>query len=477
MTRNLRYVSLFTAAQYWRHQALEHGNKPLPFGPLFRRLEAVIALASVLHHQDEDDPPSGVVGVTHASAEVSKARVRLQPGVQNFAYNIYRGSLGNQGLRLFDLTKQDDPLFHESKSVGEAWNVGGLLTALPGFREGVLPELVPTSEIRRVAGSFCLCTVPTGSAEQRALIELLLGLGGEAGPAPDLDTVRDPDSVRVASWRLLLEVVKRSEGRVLTEHSLMARLLEPEMAMSELPTSLRRVLLLWRWVAARSLFERGWTQAFEAALSAVRDASDGLTDEELLGHVKGKYGVTEPISDLFDESEQNWTGGQWLVDRFESLSPRDSVLLMISGLELSGCLLTTNAPKRLLDFDGTGDIPSRSERDRARAMRDKALNADEYWSQTAHAALVAHVEITFNKMAAGNPDSLHVEYERGRWIVPPGRYHWAQIPARGSSRFDVGLGWLEQLGLVDRNADGSAFLTRLGRETVNRWDGHYRQWR
>ena len=78
-------------------------------------------------------------------------------------------------------------------------------------------------------------------------------------------------------------------------------------------------------------------------------------------------------------------------------------------------------------------------------------------------------------MWQGNPYSLHVDFENGRWSVPKKALDWSPRPAGAFSRLDIGLGWATQLGLASKIGQTFA-LTSLGRQILKRWDEENSHW-
>jgi len=477
VTPNVRYLSLFTAAQYWRHDASRQGHKLIDYKEFLRRFEALIALSSVLHHDDPKAIPSGVVGRTYADSEVSRQRLRLNTGLQIPPYNIYRGTLGDLGL--FDLSSRDDPLFESAASIGKAWNIRAAGFLGDQLKRGTLPETVHHRDLKAVAGCFCLCTVPQNSAEQRSLVELLFGLGRRVDK-PNFDSeVWDPHAIRVASWRLLLEVVRHSEERSLYEHYLMGRLLEADLVGMNTVEILRDTLFFWRWVAARSFFELGWTIAFNHAFDVIRSSPYGLSHNELLKLTENQYYADsgqDKLTDLMNQAEANRRSGVWMAEMFGNPTVRDCVSLMLCGVLTSREDLSGSNLKMLSLIDSERQIPFQIERERIKQGLHKGLRAAEYWAEITSETLIQHTGIALRKMGQGLPDTQHVEFEDGRWKVPPGRDSWTPRPSTGFSRLDIALGWLHQLGLVDLYENGSYSLTDYGESVRRSWDKVYQSW-
>lgn len=477
VTQNVRYLSLFTGAQYWRHTAYENNYKLPKYRDFLRRFEALIALSSVLHHEDTGDVPSGIVGREFANKEVLSLNLRLNTGLSNPPYNIYRGTLGE--LELFDLSKPDDPLHEGAKKIGQSWNINDTGSIGKYIKKGILPENVRRRDLKPIAGSFCLCSTPEGSNEQRSMVELLFGLGNKvAEPSFSLNDW-NTGSMRVTSWRLLLEVIDQSTTRRLDNHYLMARLLENDILESCPKTSLKRVLLLWRWVASRSLFELGWTHAFKQAFEVIKSSRDGLYTNELEEIVKEQYtndSGTSTLSELAEEVEANQRDGSWIAQTFDRANLGDCIRLMICGVLTSGLDLDQHNFNTLQEIDSWPDIPFAPERERLTKGIEANLESADYWSNITVQSLVQHTSIALRKMSQGNPDTQHIDFEDGRWVVPPNRDIWRPNPSTGFSRYDIGLRWLQQLGLLKVDDQGHRSLTKFGAEIRDRWDKVYSSW-
>ncbi len=59
-TARLRYISLFTAASYYRMEAGSAAEAQLSVSDYLRRLEALIAVSSVRHYIHDDAEPDGI---------------------------------------------------------------------------------------------------------------------------------------------------------------------------------------------------------------------------------------------------------------------------------------------------------------------------------------------------------------------------------------------------------------------------------
>ena len=477
ITPNVRYISLFTAVQFWRHDAVQRGNKIMGYRQLLRRFEALIALSSVLHHESPNEVPTGVVGRTFANSEVTQRTLKLNTGVKIPPYNVYRGTLGD--LELFNLAIPDDPLFHHAIPIGKAWDIKTAGWLSDQIKVGSLPATVNRGSLENIAESFCVCKVPENSKEQSSLVNLLFRLDNPVIEPIFESQYLDVEGIRVASWRLLLEIVENSSNRVMSYHYLMARILEKDLINLPIKRALKNVLYLWRWIATRSLFELGGTSAFQQSFDIVRSNPDGIKHIELVDLIAKQYSDEfghEKLAQLSREAEDNYESGEWIAEKFDNPTFRNCILLMLCGSALSGKDLNRSKLKILTYIDSERDIPFSLERKRINNGITNNTFASAYWSETAGNSLVQHTRIALRKMAQGNPDTQHVEFEDGFWKVPPGRQSWDPRLSSGFSRLDIALGWLNQLGITTVQSNGSYSLTEYGRRVVRLWDKAYQLW-
>lgn len=476
VTTGVRYVSLFTAARYLRQRAGENVAKGTPLDKLWRRLEAIIAVSSVLHHEKDGEPPGGIIGRTYADRVAIHATIPLETGLQNPPYRIYRGSLG--ALRLFDLGTRSDPLFERAQLLGRAWSpsTAGKVGAL--LAQGSLPETLPRATLSSVADSFCICRVPKGSREQKELIDLLFGFLHQEARPQFVEETTGADGARVASWRLLLEVVEASPSRLLWGEHLMGRILESDMLDLPLSEPVHQTLLIWRWIAARSFFERGWTLLFNRTFDQLRRVPFGLSNSDLRQTMRDVYTQrcgNEGLAQLVQEASANLASGDWLAQRFQERTPRDPMQLIVAGLYASEADRKAKGLPILETLRGRGSIAFTGESSRLRTALARGDGASDFWADTAIETLVQHIRTSLRKMRQGNPDTLHVDYEGGRWTVPTKAMKWSPLPAFAFSRLDVAMGWAQQLGLVREEGDCKT-LTPLGTQVRRRWDEFYKIW-
>jgi hypothetical protein len=475
VTQNLRYVSLFAAARYHRMMA-DRGSPRVSWPEHRQRLEALIAVASVRHHREHGDAPLGIVGRTVADRLSEQSEIELRRLVENPPYNIYRGSLGDLGV--FDLSQPSDPLFESARTLGEAWSPREAGELGQAIVEGALPATLARATIDQVADAFCLCSIPTGTAEQAELVRLLFAFSDEVTvPTFADDEVVDPISLRSTSWRLLLEIVARSPGRPLGRLATISRLLEPDLIGDTLPVALRPCAFAWRWIAARTIFELGWTRAFTRAVGLVRAAREGLSPGELgdrlREYVEAQPG-DEPLAELAADAQTGWLHSDWTAEHWSGYHPRSAMRCLAAGLAAANSDRGVGPAILQTLWGGRGHpVAFAVEYERCQRLIADGRSAADLWEDIGQEALVQHVRASLRKMSQGNPDSRLVDVERGRWIVP-GPSALASLPylAGADSRLDVALRWAAQLGLVTGAGD-RWMLTPTGEETRNRWDQEY----
>jgi hypothetical protein len=298
VTTRVRYISLFTAMRHLRQQSRTTAEGAGAVAVMTRRLEALIATSSILHHAADGAPPGGIVGANSARGLIGPEEVTLRLPNQQPAFNIYGGTLAALGL--FDLNQPSYPLFESAIPLGDAWDVEAAGVVGQQLKTGELPAVLPRNEVQAACASFCLCEVQPSGAEQRELIRLLFALDRDV-PAPEFREGPTTPALRSACWGFTLELVALSPGRVLSDAALMNRLLEPDILGATSSQSLLECLLVWRWVAARAFFERGWTIAFNSALNRLKGEREGLERGEFLDACARRYledQVDEPVAQL-----------------------------------------------------------------------------------------------------------------------------------------------------------------------------------
>lgn len=475
VTTNVRYIPLFVAARYYRQQAGEGVQANVGWVDFFRRLEALIAVASVRHHSSDGRIPRGIIGDGAGRRLSELESIELRTDLQVPPYSIYRGTLS--GLGLVDIDASSDPLRESALRLAAAWkpSADGVLTTQ--VQAGVLPETVSRAMVDAEADSFCLCQVPAGSKEQEELARVLMGLG-KSFPLPTFAENENVDRLayRSVSWRLALELVNLSPGRVLADYHLMARLLEPDLLEAAMHSCLRACLYCWRWVAARTFFELAWTLLFSSTLSIVKNAPHGLTSADLheeVGRTFGGEWLRETMDQTLGAARAHAEEAEWLEARFESDNPRDLLLAMCAGV-MAANRDRTGGSGLLGTLWQERAIPFAVEHERLSKSAARSQLASEYWGELGEQTLVQHVRGALRRMSSGNPDSLHVDFDNGRWMVPAKAINWNPQPAGGSSRLDVALGWARQMGLVEASGPGLQ-LTVFGRHCCNEWDREHVQ--
>jgi hypothetical protein len=394
----------------------------------------MIAVCSVLHHQEHDDAPPRIIGRITADQLQYEDDVPLSTPLKNPVFEIYRGTLGD--LNLFNLN--ENRFFEDAGDIGISWNVdrAGYLEA--ELRRGHLPETVNGQTLSDIAETFCLCRVPDGSDEQEALMSLLFGLRAVEAPPEFSKSNLTENGIRVASWRMLLEIIAMSPQRELTGEFLMARLLEQDVLEMQVSPPVRKVLLLWRWVAARAFFERGWTQIFRQTFRELKKWPLGIDDDDLRSNMRAIYSEDQTLNSLSQEVNGSLYATGWLTDRFRAGSPRDSLLLLVAGI------IAAANDERLdpaLDVGQLSDIGEvRTSSEKVRYVTSLEEPCREYWADTVMGTLSNHFRVGLRKLRRGNPDSLYVDYENGRWMVPTKALRRDPGPSLASGRLDVALG-------------------------------------
>lgn len=468
LTNRVRYLSLFAAARGLRMAAGKSAEDRLPLNTHLRRLEALIGVCTVRHHQQQG-VPTGIIGRGDAVKLAVNSEITLALNVVRPAYSIYFGSLAALGL--LDDSKDFAPLYKGARPLAESWNVAaaGPLGAM--LADGVLPKSVPRDLVDAHAASFCLCQTPRGSEEETALVRRLFALDDA-----QINHVTEGDLVRSASWRLLLELVRRTPTAKLENQATIIRLLQPDLAAlaettGELPPRLCQSLIHWRWVAARTLFEHGWVQAFILAVRIAGGERLGLTSSELrteLGRGPDVAGVT---LDRFDEHVRaEYESASWLKGCFEGSGPRDGLALLLAGLHHAACDRVRYSDKGLETHWSAGDIPFSALEEQFAIAVQRGADASGFWAEVGEASLEEHVRISLRKMSTGLPDSLLLDFDDGRWLVPAKARNVPLYPAGAYTRLDTALWWAREMGLVDTTLGDLNVLTQAGDAICAEWD-------
>ncbi|MGI8424435.1 MAG: hypothetical protein ACR2NO_10060 [Chloroflexota bacterium] len=476
-TNTVRYISLFVAARHHRMQAGREAEARLSWTEHLRRLEALIAVSSVRHHRRDGQVPTGVVGIGAGHSMASSQVVRLHTGLVQPPYSIYRGTLA--GLGLSDLSQSTDPLFDSAKPLAVAWDPRQAGPLADAICAGVLPETVPLDVIDAACAAFCLCRVPDGTSEQEQLSHLLLGIDRQFAAPRFGGDEEDPLAMRAVTWRFVLELVALSPGEPLADTRLIARLMRPDLLDAPLKAPLRACLFAWRWVAARTLFERGWTVVFERALNVLRGEREGMDRAALVAALGDLYhrDSTDALADVAQTAQDSCQDSSWLLARLTSRRPADLLKAMCAGIyaALRDQERHQPQPPSLLEaLWHRGPIPfdavHRSLQDRLAA----GSSAASLWAQWGEQALLQHITSSLQKMRSpDNPDSLLCDYEGGVWRIPAKVGNARPNLAGAGSRLDIALSWARQLGLVTADGSGGLILTPAGERYRARWDDEH----
>jgi hypothetical protein len=479
VTTRLRYISLFAAARYYRMKAGKMTEDRLSLYEYLRRFEALIAVSSVCHHL-HNHAPDGIVGRGAGTRMSEQKEFELKTGVQIPPYNIYRGTLNN--LDILDTSTMSDPLFEDAIPLTKAWDLGTAGVIGENMKKGFLPARITRDTVDKTAPAFCICSVPDGSAEQQALIQILFAMG-EKLQLPsyfeDEETfVLHSQACRSLAWRFLLELVFYVENKPLGDHYTLVHLLNHDFVSPAQHPNLRIALLAWRWIAARTFLERGWTQIFARTIQVLKQQRAGLSRVDLRQKMQEDYlkeHQDEPIVQLVQEVEANCNSPEWLIARFDGKLKRDFLLCICIALTVALKDKQRFAASILEKLWGRDPITfSREYRRLAEGIRNN-INASMQWAEIAEEGLVQHFQIALRKMSSGNPDSLLVDFDAGQWRIPEKALDIIPGAANGSTRLDVALGWAQQLGLVEPTGTDSFTLTEAGLQSRIDWDQEHMQ--
>jgi hypothetical protein len=478
-TPRLRYISLFAAARYYRMEAGASADAQLSLSEYLRRLEALIAVSSVRHHIHDNAQPDGIIGRGAGRRMSQEQEFKLKTGLQNPPYNIYRGTLSNLGI--FDTSTMSDPLFDHAKSLATAWDLKVAGTIGEDMKRGILPDLMTCETVDKIASAFCLCNIPERSTEQRELIRILFAQQKELHLS---DTFRDEETLasysqtyRSLAWRFLLELVFNSGGNHLVNHYTLVYILTHDFARLTENPALRLSLQTWRWIAARTFFERGWTQIFAQTINVLKQASYGLSSKDLQHKLQEDYLAIhedKPINSLREEVEKNYLSSDWLIERFEGKQYRDFLLCICIGMLIADNDKHTNAVPILEKLWERGPIPFSHEYIRFESSILNDGREHLLWTKFAEESLIQHTHIALRKMSDGNPDSLLVDFDAGQWKIPEKALNVIPTSADGFTRLDIALRWGQQLGLVEATSTRGFTLTELGLDCCIEWDQEHR---
>jgi superfamily II DNA or RNA helicase len=341
---------------------------------------------------------------------------------------------------------------------------------------GALPEEIPRADVDAACEAFCLCRVPQGTDEQKQLGHLLLGIDREFSPPRFGGFDEDPLSMRAVTWRFVLELVARSPDESLAGLGLVARLLRPDLLDAPLSPALRASLFAWRWVAARTMLEWGWTVLFERALNVLRGARQGMDRAELRGALEDFYDrdSNESLSDVARAAEGACEDGPWLAARLRSRRPADLLKSMCAGVYAARrdqARLHLGPPAVLAELWGKGPVAFEAIHRSLEDRLSEGSPAAVLWAQWGEDSVAQHVRNSLQKMRSGdNPDSLLCDYDGGVWRVPGKVGNARPNPAGAGSRLDIALAWARQLGLIAVDSEGGLSLTGAGEAYRARWD-------
>jgi len=385
VTQNVRYISLLAGARYRRTLAPRNGPPEIEIDQYMRRLEAVIAFCSVLHHESQGDAPPGIVGRRTVDRNQNDADIALHVPNRVPALEIYKGAM--RDLELLDLEKNQ--LRGKGTSVGKSWDLSAAGDIGHAITQGYLPETASRQMLSENSEAFCLCRVPDSSEEQNELISALFGLPEpKARPAFNALDPGEDAGRRVASWRMLLEIIALSPDRNLSGEFLMERLLEPDVLRMTVSSPVRKALLLWRWVAARAFFERGWTQIFSRAFGVLKGQPEGMWSAHLRSEMRDLYPDEQTVESLSQEVKEGICRSGWLTERFRSGNPKDSLLLLIAGLTAAQLDEIEEPDLDISQLGDNGAITVSEESERYKSFSGKICR--DFWADTAIKTLLNH---------------------------------------------------------------------------------------
>ncbi len=478
-TTRLRYISLFAAARYYRMVGGKDAVDQLSLSDYLRRFEALIAVCSIRHHPQER-VLDGIVGRGAGINMSRQEEFELKTGIQYPPYNIYRGTLYNLGI--LDTSNRRDRLFASAQPLGRAWDIDAAGTIGEDMKRGTLPAFMTRETVDKIAPAFCLCKIPEESAEQQTLMQILFALGKKLQLPSSFEDeealVSQSQACRSMAWRFLLELVLDSDNKRLGTHYTLVYLLTNEFVPPTEHPSLQFCLQIWRWIAARTFFERGWTQIFAQILQVLRQEREGLSRKELQQRMQEDYLANhqdEPITGLIQEVEANCNSAEWLLERFDGKLYRDFLLCIYLGL-----FMAVEDKKRY----GTPILRNLWEREPVPLSREYTRfengirnnnRTSTLWAEIGEESLIQHFQIALRKMSSGNPDTLLVDCDNGQWRVPEKAPDQYLRSAEGSTRLDIGLQWAQQLGLIEITGQGGFSLTEVGLHCCVEWDQEHRQ--
>jgi hypothetical protein len=269
-----------------------------------------------------------------------------------------------------------------------------------------------------------------------------------------------------------------SNNRRLGNHHSLIYLLTYDFVLSAEHPALQLSLQSWRWIAARTFFERGWTQIFAKAIQVLQQSRDRLSRRGLQEKLQEDYLTKhqdEPIDSLIQEVKDNYHLSEWLLARFEGRRNRDFLICIYLGL-----LVASEGKNRiripiLEKLWKRNPIPFSREFERFVEGVRKNITSSMLWVEIAEESLVQHFQIALRKMSSGNPDSLLVDFDSGQWRTPEKALDIIPGIANGYTRLDIGLGWAMQLGLIEQTDSDTFTLTELGLQSCMDWDEEHVQ--
>lgn len=479
VTPRLRYISLFTAARFYRMEAVRTEDEQrklkqqLSIEEYLRRFEALVAVCTIHHHLQDTILPDGIVGVRAMRMQLhsQNREIELKSSVQNPPYFIYRGTLNN--LRIFNTSESSDPLREHAIALGKSWDIeqaGQLGLAL---KEGVLPAYIDREDIAKIDKAFCLCSIPDNSSEQDELTRILfakdLPFQFSSPFASDNEMIKYTASYRSLAWRFVLELIDCNQDQPLGNYLTLTKLLDNSIMTVDRNPALKDEVMAWRWVAARTFFERGWTGIFQKSIEILKQKRVGLSTSELIDQIQQLYlnqHQDETVESLYQEVKKNASNKDWLKVLFTSEQPRDFLLSILLGLYAAKREKDEHCGSFLDRLWFAGPISFSNEDLRA----EKGNIVSELWSKIAEEALMQHFSISLRKMSDGNPDSLLIDFDAGKWKVRDSAYDTTIARAEGFTRLDIAFSWAVQLGLVKKLSTDVFQLTSTGHQCCIVWD-------
>jgi hypothetical protein len=217
--------------------------------------------------------------------------------------------------------------------------------------------------------------------------------------------------------------------------------------------------------------EHGWTYAFMLAFRRLLATRDGLSSAELLAELGQDFDDGgESLASFDDEVRARDESVAWLTERFAGGSSRDGLALLLAGLHHAIRDRERYGDKELATLWSAGDIPFKD----VAGMFDRAIQrrepASALWAAVGDTSLTEHVRSSLRKMSTGLPDSLIVDFDDLRWLVPAKARNVPLYPARAYTRLDTALWWAREIGLVTSAPSGVNTLTSAAVAICAEWD-------